>query len=52
MAKLRWGLIGGGRGSQIGPAHRIAGLDGAFELCAGALTIALMKRAPLALNWG
>ena len=38
MAKLRWGLIGGGRGSQIGPAHRIsAGLDGAFELCAGAL---------------
>jgi len=38
MAKLRWGLIGGGRGSQIGPAHRIsAGLDGAFEFVAGAL---------------
>ena len=38
MAKLRWGLIGGGKGSQIGPAHRIsAGLDGAFEFVAGAL---------------
>ncbi len=38
MSKLKWGLIGGGRGSQIGPAHRIgAGLDGYFELVAGAL---------------
>ena len=38
MAKLKWGLIGGGEGSQIGPAHRLAaGLDGAFELVAGAL---------------
>ena len=37
MAKLRWGMIGGGRGSQIGPAHRLgAGLDGLFELQAGA----------------
>lgn len=35
---LPWGLIGGGEGSQIGPAHRIgASLDGAFELAAGAL---------------
>jgi NADH-quinone oxidoreductase subunit G len=23
MAKLTWGLIGGGEGSQIGPAHRL-----------------------------
>ncbi|MEM8787342.1 MAG: Gfo/Idh/MocA family oxidoreductase [Pseudomonadota bacterium] len=38
MAPLAWGLIGGGRGSQIGPAHRLgAGLDGAFTLAAGAL---------------
>ena len=38
MAKLNWGLIGGGEGSQIGPAHRIsARLDGAFEFTAGAL---------------
>ena len=38
MAKLRWGMVGGGEGSQIGPAHRIsAGLDGQFEFVAGAL---------------
>jgi len=38
--KLRWGLIGGGEGSQIGGTHRIAsGLDGAFEFVAGALDI-------------
>ncbi len=38
MSKLKWGLIGGGEGSQIGPAHRLAaGVDGAFELVAGAL---------------
>ncbi|MEM1388824.1 MAG: Gfo/Idh/MocA family oxidoreductase, partial [Pseudomonadota bacterium] len=38
MAKLQWGLIGGGEGSQIGPAHRLgAGLDGAFTFAAGAL---------------
>ena len=38
MGKLNWGLIGGGEGSQIGPAHRLgAGLDGHFTLVAGAL---------------
>ncbi|MCB5200745.1 Gfo/Idh/MocA family oxidoreductase [Loktanella sp. TSTF-M6] len=38
MTKLRWGMIGGGEGSQIGPAHRLgAGLDGAFEFTAAAL---------------
>ena len=37
MARLNWGMIGGGEGSQIGPAHRIgAGLDGHFKLAAGA----------------
>ncbi|QEE43515.1 Gfo/Idh/MocA family oxidoreductase (plasmid) [Rhizobium sp. WL3] len=38
MAKLNWGMIGGGKGSQIGPAHRLgAGLDGQFDFVAGAL---------------
>ena len=38
MAKLKWGMIGGGEGSQIGPAHRLgAGLDGSFDFVAGAL---------------
>ena len=38
MAKLNWGLIGGGDGSQIGPAHRLsAALDGEFAFVAGAL---------------
>ena len=38
MKKLQWGMIGGGEGSQIGPAHRLgSGLDGLFEFSAGAL---------------
>ncbi|MBS0126163.1 Gfo/Idh/MocA family protein [Thetidibacter halocola] len=38
MARLSWGMIGGGDGSQIGPAHRLAAaVDGAFEFTAGAL---------------
>lgn len=38
MAKLNWGMIGGGEGSQIGPAHRLGALaDGRFNLAAGAL---------------
>jgi predicted dehydrogenase len=38
MAQLKWGMIGGGEGSQIGPAHRLgARLDGLFEFTAGAL---------------
>ncbi len=38
MTKLRWGMIGGGEGSQIGPAHRLGALaDGHFEFAAGAL---------------
>jgi predicted dehydrogenase len=37
MAKLNWGMIGGGDGSQIGPAHRLGALaDGHFNLVAGA----------------
>ena len=38
MAKLTWGMIGGGEGSQIGPAHRLgSALDGLYEFTAGAL---------------
>ncbi len=38
MTKLRWGMIGGGEGSQIGPAHRLGALaDGLYEFAAAAL---------------
>ena len=38
--RLKWGLVGGGEDSQIGGTHRIgAGLDGAFDLVAGALDV-------------
>ncbi len=38
MAKLNWGIVGGGEGSQIGPAHILgAGLDGLYNFTAGAL---------------
>ena len=38
MTKLKWGMIGGGEGSQIGPAHRLGAVaDGRFELVAAAL---------------
>jgi predicted dehydrogenase len=40
MTKLNWGMIGGGEGSQIGPAHRIsAALDGLFEFKAAAIDV-------------
>ncbi len=38
MKKLSWGMIGGGQGSQIGPAHRLgAAIGGGFDFVAGAL---------------
>ena len=37
---MRWGMVGGGRGSQIGGVHRVsAQMDGLFTLSAGALDI-------------
>ena len=37
--KLRFGMIGGGRGSFIGAVHRLAAtMDGKAELVAGALS--------------
>jgi hypothetical protein len=45
MKRLNWGMIGGGKGSQIGPAHRIAaGLDGYFSFAAGAVSSAPARR--------
>jgi predicted dehydrogenase len=53
MAKLNWGMIGGGEGSQIGPAHRIsAGLDGHFAFVAGALDINPEKGREYAMSLG
>ncbi len=38
MTKLKWGMVGGGEGSQIGSAHRLgACLEDAFTFTAGAL---------------
>lgn len=38
MAKLNWGIIGGGEGSQIGSAHLLgAQADGLFQFAAAAL---------------
>ncbi len=52
-AKLNWGLIGGGEGSQIGGTHRIAaGLDGAFALVAGAVDIDPAKGRDFAIHLG
>ena len=53
MTKMNWGLIGGGEGSQIGAAHRIAaGLDGAFQLAAGALDIDPARARDYAVRLG
>jgi predicted dehydrogenase len=53
MAKLNWGMIGGGEGSQIGPAHRIsAGLDGHFTMVAGALDVNADKGREYAMRLG
>jgi predicted dehydrogenase len=53
MTKLNWGMIGGGEGSQIGPAHRIgAALDGHFQLVAGALDADAAKGRDFAMHLG
>lgn len=50
---MNWGLIGGGEGSQIGATHRIAaGLDGAFQLAAGALDVDPTRARDYALRLG
>jgi predicted dehydrogenase len=53
MAKLNWGMIGGGEGSQIGPAHRIsAALDGHYGMVAGALDANAGKGRDYAVRLG
>jgi predicted dehydrogenase len=53
MTKLNWGLIGGGEGSQIGPAHRLgAGIDGLFHFAAGALDVDPAKGRAYAQSLG
>ena len=53
MAKLNWGMIGGGEGSQIGPAHRIsAAMDGLYTMAAGALDADAAKGMDYAIRLG
>ncbi|MEO1462939.1 MAG: Gfo/Idh/MocA family oxidoreductase [Pseudomonadota bacterium] len=53
MNKLNWGMIGGGEGSQIGPAHRLgAQADGYFSFVAGALDVDPVKGSAYAQSLG
>ena len=53
MKKLNWGMIGGGEGSQIGPAHRLgAQADGNFSFVAGALDVDAEKGRAFAQSLG
>ncbi len=53
MARLNWGLVGGGKGSQIGPAHRLgAGLDGQISMVAGALDADSQRGRDFAMELG
>jgi predicted dehydrogenase len=53
MARLNWGMIGGGEASQIGPVHRISSaMDGRFALKAGALDVDPNKGRDFALRLG
>jgi predicted dehydrogenase len=53
MARLKWGMIGGGEGSQIGPAHRIsAAVDGLYDFTAGALDVVPEKGRDYAVRLG
>jgi predicted dehydrogenase len=53
MARLSWGMIGGGEGSQIGPVHRIASaLDQRYEFVAGALDVDPSKGREFARRLG
>jgi predicted dehydrogenase len=53
MTVLKWGMIGGGEGSQIGPVHRISSaMDGHFQLAAGALDVDAAKGREFAQRLG
>jgi predicted dehydrogenase len=53
MARLSWGMVGGGEGSQIGPVHRIcSAMDGRFDLTAGAFDAEAVKGKAFARQLG
>jgi len=53
MSRLNWGMIGGGEGSQIGPAHRISSaIDGLYTMAAGALDVDPGKGSAFARQLG
>ncbi len=53
MSRLNWGMIGGGEGSQIGPAHRISSaIDGHYAMAAGALDVDPAKGRAFARQLG
>ena len=53
MKTLNWGMIGGGKGSQIGDAHRIgSSMDDGFKMVAGALDIDAAKGRKYAMSLG
>ena len=45
MTRLNWGMIGGGEGSQIGPAHRISAASMGFTACQRAPSTSIRRRA-------
>ena len=50
---LRWGMVGGGQGSQIGYSHRdAAARDGLMQLCAGAFDIDAARGRALGISLG
>jgi predicted dehydrogenase len=50
---IRWGMVGGGRGSQIGYIHRSAALrDNSFQLVAGAFDINPERGRDFGVNLG
>ena len=53
MKTKKWGLVGGGKGSQIGDAHRIgAAMDNSFKLVAAALDVDAAKGKRFARSLG
>jgi len=50
---IRWAMVGGGRGSQIGYSHRNAAQrDGLFKLVAGAFDLDAERGRDFAINLG
>ncbi len=53
MDRIRWGLIGGGEGSQIGEAHRMgARMHDYYRMCAAALDADAARGKAFGINLG